>query len=394
MAALMGSHVLLAQLPFKPQDRTVWVGDGALFFLPGNSDHASAPGVLKRSNTKVDKQLPPLPRMMKLGSAWSAGVQSAEGELYYLHCSVVEVPNPEKAPTRNLKIELYRFDQQSWKWDNKPSGTLQWPRFLTPVLLSKTRLLGIAGKADTFTKDGKAFPFAVFRLGTQGVYELDGVQECGLEKPAIQPGGKWYYPALSQLWTQAQISFSKDHVTVGTGYGLFWVFSPKGSLHRVIRLYDSLNEESLQKGELWPEALLGVQPRPDGDLLVSALSGDTLDRGTWAMAHTKGATGGKDFLERRNKALDIILTASPRVDWHVLDLQTGKVSLESPPRGFPNVLPNAQALMNFNWFFKPDGNLHLYSEKEMLQKGPSASTELPATGSKNHGTSRVSGGKS
>ena len=372
IALLLGLQAMAQH--WKPLDRNIWLGPGELLFVPGNSDHMSAPGILKSLHSGRERRLPPPPREDTFSSGFSMGVQAAEGELFYLHASLMAPPNPEKDKKKPFKLEIFQFDKASWRWETEPWGVLISPRVMKPVLVSKDRVLGITAWADGFVKDGKGYPFAAFRRSQNGVFSIDFYQDCGLEKPAIKGMVGWNYPSLAQLWMDCQIASSGDQKVIGTGYGLYWVFNAKGSLKRVIRLFEGLNEEALQKGELWNEAVLGMQPRSDGDLLVSAFGEGTLDRVYRLLSTTAGSASGKEYSERRRKALDMAMSSSSRVDWYIIDIDTGKVNLAPPPVGFPEQLKNSDAIHNFNWAFKPNGNLLMYSEKEMLKNDPAASS--------------------
>jgi hypothetical protein len=357
---------------WKPQDKNVWLDPGKLLFVPGNSDQALAPGVLRIHRPATERRLPPPPRKERWPYETSAGVQAVGGEIVYLHESILLPPDGDPKGKKDLKLELFRFDEAAWKWETEPYGTLVWPKGFKAVLLSKDRILAIAMKPDSFVKDGKGYPFAVFRRGQTGTFSVDSHLEGGLDKPAIQGTSTWNYQALAKLWMDARVAFCGDQVVLGNGAGMFWVFTSKGSLRRTVRLYDAVTDEALQKGDLWNEAVLGMQPRPDGDLLVSAHAEGTLDHVYRLLAESRTAQSGPEYQERRKKALDLAMWANPRVDWFVLDLDTGKASLCPPPLGFPSLLKTTQAIHDFNWTFKPDGNLQLYSEKEMSKRDPDA----------------------
>lgn len=377
LAPLLGGQLLLAQapIPLKSQDHCHWLSPTQLLFIP-NGQHPSGPATLEEAKSgQSPRRLPSPPQGAKQGITIDLGVQSAGSDIYFLRQTIKDLP---KGPTDGAKprrtaiYEWYRFDLPSWQWEPEPSGRLEWAKPCSLFMISPDRLLGVAVHAESFRFENRSYPFAIFRRGPSGDFEMEGPQEAGLEKPAFRTDGTWAYPWMGNLWIKALTAQSGDTFLLGTGFGLFWCFDQKGGLRRMARLYKSLDEATLLKGLLWEGAVLGVQPKANGEFLVSALDEEALIRGHLLWKQTQAPVEGTAFLTHQDRTLTHLLGAVPRVDWYVFSPWDGTLREELPPSRIPSTIKSSDAYGNFNWAFKADGNLRIYSEEERLKVDPKA----------------------
>jgi hypothetical protein len=269
-----------------------------------------------------------------------------------------------------LRISVFRFNEPSWTWEKEPSATLVWSKGMTPYLLQEDLLLGVATSPKSFEKDGKGQLFLTFKKGEDGVFRADSYPSTGLDKPVFKGDGSWQYPTLSNLWLSGKTARSSRYFVLASGAGTCWIFDvEKGSLVSLVQLYPSVTEEKMIAGEVWNGALLGIQPKSDGDFLTSALDEYALTQG-YLMDQRAGRPFYGTPQERYAKlqgTLDAIMRMNPRVDWNLLDQETKRFVPEVPPRGLPRFIHGAAELQSFDWAVKPDGNLAFF--------GPNSETD-------------------
>lgn len=365
-------------IPLKTFQRNIWLDPRSLLTIPGSPAHASGPALLEEVGRPGGaRRLPRPPRVDEKGEhtlSWGMGVQAAGPDIYFLNQVMRDLPlEPgQRRPKRSSHYEFFRFDRAAWRWETEPSATLDWAKGLQLELLSSERVLAIATSPESLVKDRRAYPFAVFRKGDSGTFDLEKFLEVGLEQPAIQPDGQWTYPWMQSLWLSRKVAHAGDRLALATGFGLVWLFDAKGELRRLVRLYDALTEARLRKGDLWGDCVLGLQPKADGEFLVSALDGEALQRGHLLGEQAPPATDGKGYLDRQNTILDRLLSLAPRVDWIVINPWEGKPRPEVPPRGLPSAIRSAAALEDFNWVFQVDGNLRVFTHAESQRRDPKA----------------------
>jgi len=360
---LLASVNLDAQGIVKKQDEVIW-RDQDLVFIPRNPTSTEGPAILQ-SKSGAPRSLPALPRSASqgkdFGKSYSMGVQVAEGKIYYLHAQILE--NPNQAPgkiDRKLQIEVFLFDEPAWAWNNKPIGTLTWSAGMTPFLLREDLILAVATSAKSFVKEGRSHLFALFRQGKDGIFTLDSNPSSGLAKSVFTPDSAWRYPSLANLWLAAKTARTSTHFLLAAGSGTCWLFNVRtGSMRSMVQLYREVNEEKMLSGEVWNGALLGVQPRPDGDFLVSALDEYAITQG-WHLdriGFLPASASPQERYEGHQRVLGSILRLNPRVDWWVLDREDKHFRMEVPPVGLPEAIHTVEEFQRFDWVFKPDGNL-------------------------------------
>lgn len=377
---------LIGQGIIKLQPQVVWREPDVIFIPRNGADAAAEIQSLSTGTRKV----PPVPRQRStgkdLGKSYSMGVQVASSQIHYLHADILETPGKDRGePERKLKISIFRFNESKWTWEKEPSSTLIWSKGLTPYLLREDLILGVATSAKSFEKDGKAHLFLTFKRGEDGVFHAHSYPSTGLDKPVFKADGNWQYPALSNLWLSGKVAKSSKYFVLASGAGTCWIFDvEKGSLVSLAQLYQSVTEEKMIAGEVWNGALLGIQPKRDGDFLVSALDEYALTQG-FLMDQRAGRPFYGTSQERYAKlqgTLDAIMRMNPRVDWFLLDQDTRRFLPEVPPRGLPEFIHGAAELQRFDWAIKPDGNLAFFG----LNTESEGAGSRPIKGSKKPGS--------
>lgn len=287
--------------------------------------------------------------------AWSCGIQVAEGRICYLHARVLKEDG-----ARKLELTVYRFDEARWAWESKPCGRLVWEGSLTPYLLNEHCILGVATSGKSFREGGRSHFFALFRKGADGAFRLKSYPDTGLDRSVFLPDGAWRYPSLGSLWLAGKAARTPRLFLLAAGWGSCWVFDTEhGRLQRFVQLYSDVDDARMASGELWGGALLGVQPKANGDFLLSALDRDAVRQG-WHMERRNEAFAHEEpraQVQAMKDTLGSILRLNPRVDWYLLDREEKSFREEVPPMGLPDAIRSAEEYQGFRWTFKPDGNL-------------------------------------
>ena len=342
-----------AQGILRIQDSCAWLSPHELLVVnSGDPEDSRAMARIFRTG----KPAQPIPPPKAPPSAFACWGQATPEGLYGISASAETLPQG-----RGIRITVQRFESQTRSWAS--IGTLFFPRAFRPVVLNEDLILGLAQVSQTFVQDHRSFPFGIFRRDAKGEFHLESMFEAGLKRPIFDEKGGWNYPSLQKAFMFPQTARSAEHLVFGTGHGWFWIFdADKGSLKRIVSLYKGADETHLKEDLLWDGAVLGFQPKPDGQVLISALDEEALFRGgLFKDLPSKEARGkpGSVFVDRVRTFEDRLLQVAPRVDWFLLDPAEGQIREELPPRGLPSIISTSKALSDFNWMFKPDGNLAL-----------------------------------
>lgn len=207
----------------------------------------------------------------------------------------------------------------------------------------------------------------------------------------IKDGPRWFpnqkvigaFDALSSSFARP-IRVPGHIVLVGRHLGIFIVISSRtGKVERVARLFNDLPDDAMTAPEAYEFGVLGVQPRPDGHLLIAARSGDAVAQSrTWkpdlpspepvrlsfTEAFGKSAEEQGDLLEEKQDTADRAragevrearLRRFPDLVWWDFNPDTGIFRRERAPDGVPERFPSTAALRDFRFSFKPDGNLEI-----------------------------------
>ncbi len=218
-------------------------------------------------------------------------------------------------------------------------------------------------------------PFYIWRVSSSGDFEVTDSFDAGLGKPFFKPDGKHQYPGLFDLGLYPITRCGGYLVAASQASGYFWVVdSGKGNLKRVVRLFNGLSEDVVEKKAGLP-VLLGVQPTRDGDLLIASrtetagLFGDDTRFQHPDSAGTSSESWWSEFLRFHNRHADESSKAFPVVQWWHFYLGDGRLHEVATPQNVKSRIECADDLRNFNWRFKPDGNLLFLDQMTFVEAG-------------------------
>jgi hypothetical protein len=341
----------------------VWIGSTQLLQIPYGPESAKAPATLVTSGGK-ERPLPPVPNSWggqgaRLASL--ATVHAPGGSLFGVTTTMVAARDPLRAPRKDFKVEVYRFDVTHWKWSDKPIGQIQSTVHFVPTVLSQDYLLGIASAATTFQAEGedRCYPFAVFKRNAAGTYQLDHFEDAGLEKPAIGSRGQWAYPFMADLWLQANNLWVRDLSVIASGGGMLWSFGPEGQFRGLAKVYDKMDDAFLLRNIPWNGALLDYQPNGKGELIVSCLDAQAAVQARSMMPGPSQAEDLDSALANEERGLDRILSKWNVIQWYQLQVPSGLKTRIPTPRNVPALVTTPQDYRSFNWTFQPDGNIRM-----------------------------------
>lgn len=375
MAWVLMGWSLLAQVPWKRQDASVWLQPHQVLFIP-YVRHPQGPATLyafsPQKRSVVSRRLPFLPKELKAKDAIEAmgWVEAVDGSIFYVSQAI----DRKKTGEMSSIYRFYRFDLDRWQWEPNPWGEVDSSIIAKLILLSEDRFLALAGPRKPFKDGQQSYPMAIFRRNDQGQFRIQRYLDVGLKKPAYGSGDEVHYPFVKSLWIDAvSVHTAHGKTVLFSGCGLGWIFDAKGTMRGPIRLYEGLTEEALQDPEgLFGGMLLGAQPKDDGDVLLSAFDEDALVRGCVLEKTTQNAQNHRDYLHLKNRSMAMLVKGSPRVGWYVLDVDAGTLREEVPPAKVPTFIRSEREYLDFNWVFSPDGNLRFYTEAELVAVDPKA----------------------
>ena len=355
--------------PVKGQDNNAWTEDGNLVFTPLIRRHPKSPAVLVYSSG-TERRLPDPPPMNAIAGTKLIPpyqIETPGGKIYYKN--VQSINSNDSADTSQMEVKIFHFDENSWKWDSAPLGTLMINKFFSTVLLSDDYLLGISTNGKEFQSDNRYYPFAVFKRNGDGQYLIDHYEDGGLKTNAIDQNGNWAYPCFSTLWVYGHPVWTRTATIINAGNGLFWSFGMNGKLNRVINLFGSLSESRLQSDDIWNGCILGCQPSSSGQLVVSCLGGDAASKAL-AIIRTKNnnPTTANEAIAFNAEKIDAVVSFWPIVNWYTINPETGLINRFTSPAKIPNLITNYQDYMDYNWTFNMDGAIQMYSHKKMMMR--------------------------
>lgn len=350
------------QIPSRGQNVNLWLQNKEMILLHADAHAKGGPAIWFKG--KQERVLPSLPKGVDHPQALrrrEAPLQGPGGDCFSLQ--YLSFPAVDGKGKSALRLDVFRFSTATWTWEKEPHGVLEDRPLGNFRVLSEDYLLGICVNQPFLDSGKKPHIFSLYKRNSQGKYRLVGYPDDGLAGKVFKGDGSWNYPIFSNLWILNRCVWTEDEMVVGTGFGFFWVFSPKGQMRKLVRLYDSVDDKLLRNGWVWHEAVTNFQPRPDGRILISALAEGAVARG--AILNDQ-RSHQSDSPQEFEKVFSTVIAAYPVVEWHVMDPSTGQIQPEAAPVNFPSRLSNHSDFMNFNWQFKVDGNLLRISERDLL----------------------------
>lgn len=265
--------------------------------------------------------------------------------------------------------ELLKYEDKQW-------NRVAFFRASTPppalFPLEGERVLAVDETGKHFKSGSQPVPFAILKPNPKGELQVFSTFDAELEKPFFSSQGRGNYPLLKLDFMSFNHARTDNYLVLASVYGWFWVFdAEKGHLKRVVKLFSGVEDKHLRENELIT-ALHGFQSRQDGKVLIASRLEDAVLWGRVGRPRPGGSP--EEALAKLRTWSEGINQKFPHVDWWILDPQTGKVTLEAPPQNFPTRLLTHQQAVDFNWRFKPNGNLELLSMKE-VQGDPANANE-------------------
>lgn len=244
---------------------------------------------------------------------------------------------------------------------------------------------------------------ALFRSGKGytpfGLMDLDEKKKVLSPAEGIDPGfrqpiwtdpldeyghGEYSYPGMGFSFSGRAISLRvPGYVVIASeDIGYYYVFDDKtGDLKRKVQLFTFMDEERLKHPETLIDLGLGIQPRPNGHLLIASRTEDAAEQAGRAFnqALPKDRVGDpakvKAWIEETKPLRDLNLKNFPGIAWWDLDPATGAIRAEAAPQNFPDRINDAKQLWAWNWRFKGDGNLLYFNSTKA--EGADAGSSQP-----------------
>lgn len=272
------------------------------------------------------------------------------------------------------------------------------------VPLRKEGLFIGSCSAFGFTKDGKRSLIGIFRLREDGKLVLEDVPDIHLEHPLFRIGKPkpdetfvTLDPAYTALapFLEPLIQTQDYLMFASTRAGILWVLDrERGSVRRTINLY-SVEDKDLGVTSDLESAILGIQPRSDGKVVIAArdeVAFRTAGKffkyqkkekhsAIWEEDKTPNPDTSDDPQHRKLEAFSAIRTFGD-ILWWELDPSTGKLE-QIYPEGAPTRIQTPQDLKRFHFHFEPGDKL-----KTSLDAAP---VQAPKTGETPKGEDLKSG---
>lgn len=338
--------------------------------------------------------------------AWYFDYDLVEGAAYAWAFGDDRAPGQKGRDLKELRATLYiyRNGGGQWElWDTIRMTPDHWITWLRPLEGGGYLLGGRFNDAEMHRAD----PLAIAKRNGHGKLVIHETEDVGLGGPAFiwgtpdvpsDAGEAQAYNYNRPRWMRnpaligplsALSPFARQYrvpghlVFVGSHLGVFIVINARtGSVERTTRLLD-LPKEADAQPLAYEQAVLGVQPRPDGHLLIAARSAEAVQQSrTWkpdlpppepvrlSFSESLGKSPEEQGeamemkqdqakLDRARQAQEARLKAFPDLVWWDFDPDTGAFRQEPPPEGVPDKFPSLAALQAFSFAYKPDGNLEI-----------------------------------
>ncbi|MBS1785983.1 MAG: hypothetical protein JST24_11180 [Acidobacteria bacterium] len=370
-------------------------------------------GRLFETDYRVIRELDRIQPSMALGSAptdlgWYFNYDIVEGAAYAWSFGDERASGQKGRELHEIRRTLYVYRNGGARWElwdtlQAPKGAfIGWMR----PLEGGGYLLG--GRFE-YAEMRRADPLAVAKSNGHGKLMIQSTEDVDFGAPTfvwgrpsevvppkdVAPGindsPRWFpnqkvigaFDALSSSFARP-IRVPSHIVLVGRHLGIFIVISARtGKVERTAKLFGDLPEDAMSNPEAYEYGVLGMEPRPDGHLLIAARSGDAVAQSrTWkpelpppepvrlsfTEAFGKSVEDQGDLLEEKQDAAQVARASEarearlrhfPDLVWWDFDPDTGAFRQERAPEGVPEQFPSTATLKAFKFSFKPDGNLEI-----------------------------------
>lgn len=367
------------QAAFKfPLTKNAWLRDGRILNIPNNSNLAKTQCSII-SNKGVVEYLD-IPTMRK----GIPTISAPTGEIFCEYSKKIKSDQEsDEINNRIYETEIFKYNMHKKAWDKARHGRLVWKRYVKTFVLSEDYIVGVASRPDDFISKNDKHLFAIFKRNNRGEYEISHYEDVGFGKGPINSRGDWNYPVLSTLWSTVKSYWCREHLALVSPHGLVWFFDENGRMERFNKLYGAYDENCLRSKILWPGAVLGCQPNQTGGLLISALAEDAIDKGI-VEANRQETTrfdmfsqASRDHSELKTKMMFAsVLSDSPSIYWFTIYPDQSRIIPTGPPHGLPWSIKSQKEYFDFNWMFKPDGNLYLFNSKQWETDNPNGNNKV------------------
>lgn len=359
LAALLGCP-LQAQLMPARQDEMVW--DGAKVVLSHSSTHTFrvySPGE------------GPIQEFKAPDSSW---------DLHYLdgtaYC-VAKEPYGTKPDTRVLWMSTNLRN-----WNRYGSFQDKEAHLIHCYPLADHLFFMIALPSKPFRQGRTVSPFAVGKLNEAGNIEIKELTNLGFpqailqkipakagetqERFALRPAYEYLHAAI--LSPTPFVRVDEGFILTADHVGLFWLFDSKGRLRKRIRLFSSVTEERLADRDTLEHAVLGFQPRGDGQVLIASRTESAFlhAREKYPRDESLETMGKADVQKENARQEQKSLAAYPELKWWLLNPEDGSLSEAEPPLKVKDHFDDVAELAKFKYRFIPNGNLRFGEEDPPL----------------------------
>lgn len=246
------------------------------------------------------------------------------------------------------------------------------------VPLRKEGLFLGSCSAFGFVKDEKSSLIGIFRLREDGKLVLEDLPDIHLDHPLFRIGKPkpnetfvTLDPAYSALapFLEPLIQTEDYLVFVSTRAGILWILDrERGSVRRTVKIYSVEDKDLGVTSDLEP-AILGIQPRSDGKVVIAARDEVTFRTArkffkyqkkekysaVWESEKAPDPQAPDDPESRKREAFFALRTFRD-ILWWELDPATGKLE-QIYPEGAPTQLQTPQDLKRFHFHFEPGDKL-------------------------------------
>lgn len=238
--------------------------------------------------------------------------------------------------------------------------------------LDDHRFFLVALPSKPFRLGNKVSPFAIGRMNQGGNIETLELTNLGFPKPllvktradrfALDPAYEYLHTAI--LHPSPFVPLRDGFALVADQVGVFWIFDGKGRMRKRIKLYNSVSEERLAQRDSLEQAVLGCQPREDGQILIASRTEEAVLNARRQFPRDESLEAFRDPEARKEAARQEqkSLEAFPELKWHLLDPDAGTVNPCDPPLKVKDHFDEVSEISRFKFRFLPNGNLRFGDE--------------------------------
>ncbi len=274
-------------------------------------------------------------------------------------------------------------------WSHSPHQLLKiggnYPVGLHPT--SRPGLFLGINTACGFGEDGRASVYAWYTQSEKGTFDFLTLVDLDLDLdgrvfvPGMVDGkavGARPHPARAALapFFDYPIRLGDRFVLVSLNAGVLWILEDgAGSPKRTLRLVD-LEGGQLSGKDPIARCILGLQPTPEGKLLLACRTEEAVKESEKAFRQTWEENGGAADEARARADMERAARVYGRLRWLELDPETGKLE-RVYPKGAPEHLESRAQLNAFRFELNADGSVKMRPTPKEQDPGSPAPTPPP-----------------